>query len=78
MRPETFYYKMNQAFDHWVETKSVSYFLPLLREMDRVWKNGRKKKMIIRPVKTPTGIKTKKVSTIICSILQIVGDVHGG
>jgi hypothetical protein len=38
MRPETFRYKMNRAFDYWTDTKSISSFLPLLREMDRVWK----------------------------------------
>ena len=38
MRPETFRYKMNRAFDHWTETKSVSLFLPQMHEMDRIWK----------------------------------------
>lgn len=42
MRPETFRYKMNQAFDHWCETKSISHFLPLMREMKRVWKKWSK------------------------------------
>lgn len=37
MRPETFRYKMNSAFDHWFEAKSTSQFLPLMREMKRVW-----------------------------------------
>lgn len=42
MRPEKFRYEMNKAFDLWIETKSVSQFTPLLREMDRVWKKWAK------------------------------------
>lgn len=42
MRPETFLREMDLAFDHWFETKSVSRFLPLMREMERVWKKWSK------------------------------------
>ena len=42
MRPETFRYKMNCAFEHWLETKSTAQFFPLLREMKRVWKKWSK------------------------------------
>lgn len=42
MRPERFRYEMNRAFDVWWETKTVSQFKPLLREMNRVWKKWAK------------------------------------
>lgn len=37
MRPERFRYEMDKAFDHWFLEDSAEKFIPLLREMNRVW-----------------------------------------
>lgn len=37
MRPEKLNYEMNKAFQHWFRTNSMEKFLPLLRELKRVW-----------------------------------------
>lgn len=42
MRPERFRYEMNCAFDQWFDNKTTHQFLPLLREMKRVWKKWSK------------------------------------
>lgn len=42
MRPEKFRYEMDRAFDEYFETKSISRFLQLTSEMDRVWKKWSK------------------------------------
>ena len=38
MRPERFRYEMNKAFDMWIDDRTTHQFLPLMREMKRVWK----------------------------------------
>lgn len=38
MRPETVHYRLNQAFDHWFETKELVVSKQLLRGMNRLWK----------------------------------------
>lgn len=38
MRPERFRREMNKAFDMWIVDKTTYQFLPLMREMKRVWK----------------------------------------
>jgi hypothetical protein len=42
MRPERFHYEMNKAFNYWFKTKSVDKFLPLMREIKRVYKKLQK------------------------------------
>lgn len=38
MRPEKFRYEMNKSFERWFEAGTTDKFVPLLREMDRVWR----------------------------------------
>ena len=60
MRPERFRYEMNKAFDVWFEEKTEAQFLPLLREMKRVWKKWAKEEDDSRTGLETYGYETHK------------------
>ena len=60
MRPERFRYEMNKAFDLWMADKSTYQFLPLLREMKRVWKKWSKEEDDFRSGEESYGYKSQE------------------